>query len=402
VERSPVADAARRAGVTEPYLARLIELGVMTPDPDGTFSEGKVRVIQLVEAMDRAGIPLEGLGALISSGALSLDFIQTAGASVFVPMSDVTFAQVSQREGVPIEALSTLREVMGGPQPADDDLMREDELAVLPLLKLQVGQGFRTAVIQQALRVYGDTLRRAAETEGEWWRTEVVEPMYASGKTEADIATFSSDFSPRLAAVGDEALLAIYHAQQRMVWSVNIVDGIALGLERAGLHRRVERPPAMCFLDITGYTRLTQEQGDDAAAALAEQLGRIVQRTARQHGGRPVKWLGDGVMLYFPEPDRGVAAALHMIEGVGAASLPPAHIGLHAGPVVFREGDYYGRTVNIAARIGEYARPGEVLVSQEVVDACASAGDLSFRLVGPVELKGVGEVIQLHQATLPA
>jgi adenylate cyclase len=79
------------------------------------------------------------------------------------------------------------------------------------------------------------------------------------------------------------------------------------------------------------------------------------------------------------------------------AGLPPAHVGLHAGPFVFQEGDYYGQTVNMAARIGEYARPGEVLVSQEVVDASKDTG-VSFREIGPVELKGVSGVVTLHAA----
>ena len=102
-------------------------------------------------------------------------------------------------------------------------------------------------------------------------------------------------------------------------------------LAAAGLHSRLEHPPAMCFLDIAGYTRLTQERGDAAAAQLAEQLGRLVQRTAVKHGGRPVKWLGDGVMLFFPNPGPGVVAALEMVAGVAEAGLPPAHVGLHAG-----------------------------------------------------------------------
>jgi adenylate cyclase len=86
-----------------------------------------------------------------------------------------------------------------------------------------------------------------------------------------------------------------------------------------------------------------------------------------------------------------------MIDGIATAGLPPAHVGLHAGPVLFQDGDYYGQTVNVASRIADYARPGEVLVSQEVVDA---AGDVavSFAPVGPVELKGVGGALALHIA----
>ena len=153
----------------------------------------------------------------------------------------------------------------------------------------------------------------------------------------------------------------------------------------------------MCFLDITGYTRLTEERGDQAAAELATRLATLVQRSAQEHGGTPVKWLGDGVMFYFREPAAAVPAALDMVEVVGRHGLPPAHVGIHAGPVVFQEGDYFGRTVNLAARIAEYARPGEVLVSQEVVDA-ADGGPVRFAEIGPVELKGVPGTLRVHTA----
>jgi adenylate cyclase len=220
---------------------------------------------------------------------------------------------------------------------------------------------------------------------------------HRSGKTEADIVAYARENTPRLALLSDRAVLSIYHANQRHVWGANVIAGVAAALARRGLHVRAERLPAICFLDMTGYTRLTAERGDTEAAALAEQVGRVVARTSVAHGGRPVKWLGDGVMLYFPAAGPAVLAALGMVEGVAAAGLPPAHVGLHSGPDLFQEGDYYGQTVNVASRIGEYARPGEVLVSQEVVDA-AAGGEVTFREIGPVELKGVAGVVHLYQA----
>jgi adenylate cyclase len=151
----------------------------------------------------------------------------------------------------------------------------------------------------------------------------------------------------------------------------------------------------VCFLDLTGYTRLTEERGDEAAAELAETLAALVRRRSQEHGGRPVKWLGDGVMFYFQDPAEGVLAALDMVEGAAQAALPPARVGIDAGAVIFQEGDYYGRTVNIAARIAEYARPGEVLVSQEVVDA-SDGSSVVFTGIGAVELKGVSGALVLH------
>jgi class 3 adenylate cyclase len=224
--------------------------------------------------------------------------------------------------------------------------------------------------------------------------------MLERGLTEDDIGRFAAEVSPQLSEVSDQAVMAIFHGQQRHAWSVNIAGGIAMALERAGLYSVEQGFPAMCFLDMTGYTRLTHEQGDRAAAELAERLRRIVERAAMEHDGRAVKWLGDGVMFHFPDPGSGVVAALEMVAAVEEAGMPQAHVGLDAGPVVFQEGDYYGRTVNVAARIGDFARPGEVLVSQAVVDL-SGGSEVEFAEVGPVDLKGVSGPMVLHAARQP-
>ena len=191
----------------------------------------------------------------------------------------------------------------------------------------------------------------------------------------------------------------MYHAQQARAWTANIIDAFETMMEKAGIHSRLERVPAICFLDITGYTRLTQERGDDAAADLAATVARLVQRNSVQYGGKTIKWLGDGVMFYFRDPGPGVRAALEMVSGLQAAGLPPAHVGLHAGPVLYQQGDYFGQTVNLTSRIADYARPGEVLVSDAVADASKEKG-IAFGDIGTVELKGVSGTVQLLRAQL--
>jgi len=310
-----------------------------------------------------------------------------------------TFEELSARTGVPLKLLLTVREATGSAVPAPEDRVREDELAFLPLLQFQLALGYRPIALERTLRVMGDSLRRIAETGGETFRSEVVEPRLTAGFFPKQIEAVTSEAS-KVMPLEEQVLLEIYRGQQTHVWIASVVGSFEAALARAGLHSRLEHPPVMCFLDITGYTRLTQERGDAAAAALADELARLVQRAAVKHGGRPVKWLGDGVMLFFPNPGPGVVAALEMATGVAEAGLPPAHVGLHAGPVIFQEGDYYGATVNIASRIAEYARPGEVLVSQEVVDAAGGA-DVAFRDIGPVELKGVTGAVRLHAASRP-
>ncbi len=93
-----------------------------------------------------------------------------------------------------------------------------------------------------------------------------------------------------------------------------------------------------------------------------------------------------------------------MVDGISSAGLPPAHVGLHSGPVVMQSGDYYGQTVNMAARIADYARPGEVLVSRAIVEAASPPG-IAFDDIGSVELKGVTGTVQLaaaHRSTSAA
>jgi class 3 adenylate cyclase/DNA-binding transcriptional MerR regulator len=397
VEWYEIAETAERAGVSLDVLRRLVDLGIVKPNAENRLTSGDVRRVGMVRSLVAAGIPLDGLGAAIRSGQVSLDFLDESAYERFSALSGVTFEQLAQRTGVPVQMLMLIREAAGSPPPGPDDLVRDDELPYAAFIEAQVTVGFDPAASQGLLRVQGDSLRRMAETETAWWRSEVIMPAVAAGKRPDEI--LGAEFANRMSLLAEQAILGMYHLQQAQAWTGTIIEGLEMQLAAAGLHSRLEHPPAMCFLDITGYTRLTQERGDTAAAGLAEQLGRLVQRSSVKHGGRPIKWLGDGVMFFFPDPGRGVVAAIEMSAGVTEAGLPPAHVGLHAGPVIFQDGDYYGQTVNLASRIADYARPGEVLVSQEVVAASVGA-EVTFREIGPVELKGVAGAVRLHAASM--
>jgi adenylate cyclase len=348
--------------------------------------------------LERAGVPLDGMAAAVRAGALSFSFLDVPAFDRFSEVSDTTFRELSERTAVPLELLKVVREAAGFAEPSPEDRVREDELSIVPAIELQLSSGFQPIAIERWLRVCGDSMRRIAETETDWYRTEVVMPLLEKGMTEGEMLLAQGELGSRIVGLIEQALLAIYHGHQEHAWNKSAVEDVESALEQAGLYsRRPRRPPAVSFLDLTGYTRLTEERGDDAAADLAEKLATLVRRSSQEHGGQPVKWLGDGVMFLFPDPSQGVLAALDMVDGVASHALPPAHVGMHAGPVVFQEGDYFGRTVNIASRIAEYARPGEVLVSQEVVEAAAGT-PLTFVEIGPVELRGVSDTLRLHAA----
>ncbi len=398
METYDLAEAAERAGITIDDLRRMVALGVIEPYGADEFTGGHLRKIGVVNALLAAGIPLDGLGDAIRQGRVTLDFLDAAAFERFSSASGVTFADMADRTGVPVEQLLFIREAAGSSTPQPSDRIREEELPFASLIELASSGGLRPAAIQQMLRSQADGMRRVAETESNTWQSEVIGPAMARGMRPDQV--LGGDFGDQMSAMTERAVVAMYHLQQMQAWTTNIIEGLESMLADAGLHTRSDHPPAMCFLDISGYTRLTEERGDAAAAELAEDLGRLVQRESVRHGGRAVKWLGDGVMLHFPNPGRGVAAALDMVEGVFDAGLPPAHVGLHAGPVIFQEGDYYGRTVNLAARIAGYAQPGQVLVSQALVDLSGSP-ELAFTSVGPVELKGVAGSTNLFAAHRP-
>lgn len=390
-------ELASKAGVDLEYVNGLVELGLVKPDDGDSFTSGDVLRARWIRSLELAGLPLDGMAAAVRDGTLSFAYLDTSAFDRFAGVSSTTFQQLSDETGIPLGLLSVVREAMGYPEPKPEDFVREDELSVIALVKFQLAKGYRPVMIERVLRVYGDMFRRVAETETDAYRSEVVTAMLEAGMSEGEMLNAQAELGSEMGPLGEEALLAIYHGHQEHTWTKVWVESVEATLEKTGLYSRLHRPPAVSFLDLTGYTQLTEELGDEAAADLAARMRAVVRQTSLAHGGESVKFLGDGVMFYFPNPTDSVLAALDMVDRAETESLPPARVGIDAGPVVFQEGDYFGRTVNVAARIAEYSRPGEVLVSRVVVES-ASGDGLTFDEIGPVSLKGVARPVELFRA----
>src|SRR2546426_6316242 len=123
----------------------------------------------MAKSLEDAGIPLDGVAAAIQRGTLSLAFMDAASYERFATLAPETFRQVSDRTGISLELLTVIREAIGMAQPSPDDRLREDEMAIVPFIELQVSEGFRPAAIERLLRVQGDCTRRIAEQEAAWW-----------------------------------------------------------------------------------------------------------------------------------------------------------------------------------------------------------------------------------------
>ena len=392
-------ELADLAGVTEAEAQRLVDLGVLVArDGDGPFLAADAQKIRLATACEQAGLPMAGIAAAIRDGRLSFGFLEAAPYRRWAVRSGRTYRQVSQEAGVPVELLGSFLEAIGFVRMAPDGLIREDELEIVPLLQLGLATGILDQVWSTRLgRGYAEGLRLLAGVEKDVWRARFMAPLLEAGADQQTArkraAKLSGDFLP----VVDRALLAAYRRQQELSWIEDLVEEIEVALEETGVLGPPERVPAMCFLDLVGYTRLTEEHGDQVAAELAETLAVLVNRSSREHGGVPVKWLGDGVMVHYREPAGAVLAALQMVEECPQAGLPPAHVGVAAGPVVVQGGDYFGRTVNLAARIAAYASASRVLVSERVVQRTPPQG-VTFVEQGRVQLEGIARPVRLLEA----
>jgi class 3 adenylate cyclase len=356
-----------------------------------------VHVVALLHMWEAAGLPAESILAAIEAGELSLDFLDTPAWSLPERLP-LTYREFAEERRIPVDLLLAVHEAIGFAPPDPDDRMTPDDAVMAELARTVIETGASEQTVRRLFRLYADNIRRLAIGEADLYLAEVERRWRDSGASESELMRYGSALGSRMTRSVEGTLIAIYNRHRQHVWAENSIERAEAVLERAGLYRRPVRAPAICFVDLTGFTRLTEEQGDEVAARLASNLATLVEDISRRHGGRPIRWLGDGGMFLFKEPGTAVLSALEMVEGASAAGLPPTHIGIQAGPVIFQDGDVYGRTVNVAARIAALAQGGEVLTSAETVESVEGA-QVRFERVGPVELKGVAKPVILYRAS---
>ncbi len=389
---------ADRSAASAEHVERLVQLGILTPNADGSFRPSDIQRVKMVDALVRSGIASEDIGRAITSGHLSLAFLDLLFTEP-KGYSARTYRDLCAEFGWSMEFVERIHEALGLPAPLPENRVREDDLQMFPVGQFARSTGVPDEGVIRALRVYGENLGRITQAESQFFHTYVEEPMLASGMPERTMLEITSQVSPMMRGQVEGLIDWLYHRHQEHAIIEHVVGHVEEALDQAGVTpRRQGPPPAMVFLDLTGYTRLTEERGDDAAAELAASLASPVQRESQRRGGRAVKWLGDGVMFHFPDPGQAVDCSLDLVEKAPAAGMPPAHVGVNAGPVIFRDGDYFGRTVNIASRIAGRAGPGEVLVSAQTVSAVAVDG-IRFEGIGAVELKGLAKPVELYRAS---
>lgn len=386
-------DLARLAEVEPAFVERAMQAGALkNQELAGGFGIQDAARLRFLKAWDMAGLKVETIGDLIAQGELPFSFMDVPVMAA-QPRLPSTYQDLCTQRGIGLSMVQQLHDALGFTPPAASDHVREDDLVVIELLRQLLAVGAEEAAALRLLRTYADALRRLTQAEADLYEAQVEEPLRQAGATEQDLLDTSGMTGAQLPPLFQQTLVAVYRRHRQHVWLDHSIGHLERLLEAKGLHRRLDTAPCVCFVDLTGFTRLTEEQGDAVAAELAGRLAALVEGISRRYAGRPVRWLGDGGMFVFREANAAVGAATEMVAQAQDSGLPPTHIGIHCGPVVFQDGDIYGSTVNVAARLSARAAPGEVLVSKPVADRIAQPGRLEP--VGVVDLKGVAQPLQV-------
>jgi class 3 adenylate cyclase len=394
VPRISASELAELAPSTPEQLRRLEELGFLEPDADASFPSSDVHVVRLMAAFEDAGISLEDVARGVAAGELSFPL------GLFLPepvARTETYEDLAAELGRSPELVRRLSSELGLPPSADDRVRAEDaQMLSLVVTKLDLADEDE---LSRFARLYGGTVQRLVGSGLQFFDQTVRQRVatYELSNEEKDALVYRKAAGFTQLVAGLVPWLQRRHREHSVLeYIVSVTEGF---MEERGITpRQPKQPPAIAFLDLTGYSALAEERGDEAAAELAAGLASVVQEAARTQGCRPVKWLGDGVMFHFSDSGRAIRSSLELIEQTERAISVPARIGINAGTVIAQEGDYFGRTVNIAARIADYARPREVLVSEDAKRS-ARIADVEFELIGDVPLKGVSNAVRLHKAT---
>jgi adenylate cyclase len=393
-------ELAAEAGVTPDLIDWLVGIGVLKPREPGPFRFGDVFRVKLVSALLDGGFTSEQVEWAVAEGHLNLDRVDEYQLVEPGPRSERTFAEFMATAGPRASLLPAVYAALGLPEPDPSSPLPVDEEERL----LRFLQGWSPAqsdeTLVRAARLIAEGTRMVTLGWGELIDEQVVRPgrerLYR-GEIERfpddvrDIFSTLLQLQPRMM----EWLIQRYNEQRSVA---SIVDGFEEFFASRGLIAPPPptAPPAVVFIDLSGYTRLTEERGDEVAVEFASTLQREADAVATANDGRLVKLLGDGAMLRFPDADRGLEAALSMVRALSVGGALPAHAGVHAGPVIERDLDLFGRTVNLASRIAEAAGPGEVLVSEAVVKA-VDRPEVRFERTDGAVLKGIPEPVALFR-----
>ncbi|MBI1885234.1 MAG: YHS domain-containing protein [Chloroflexi bacterium] len=390
-------ELVERTGEPVKHLRRWRSLGLIGGDGRKGLDLRDVERVRLFQLFLRRGIRLEAIARSVKEGQLG-QMLERHMQEMF-PQTGAAYslAEAAEVVGMEAETLRGLVEASGLFDPGEE--LYEEDVEAIRRMKLALDVGFPREALVQMARVYGDTLGRAAEAGQRLFHFYVHERLRATGLSGRELVERTVAIGEQTGPLVEPTILYFYRRAFARASREDIVMHLA---EDAGLLETGEVPGqlrvAVVFVDLSSFTPLTAAMGDLKAVEVLERLSDLVRKAVARWEGRVVKQIGDAFMLVFPDPRSAVACTVEVEEkAAGEPQFPAARLGLHWGPVLYREGDYLGSTVNIAARLASEAERHQVLVTAAVRKEASGLAGVEFAPLGKRQLKGLTDDLELFE-----
>ncbi len=387
-ERISLSEAARRSGVPVATLKRWAAQKIV-PVRRGRWTATAAAQARVVARMRDRGYSLDDLKTAGREGRLAFGL-----AEDLLPnqSGSISLEEVSEETGLEPELVERILVVLGTPKGRQHQLSEEDAEALRQIARV-LETGFPLVAFLQLLRVYVQSLRRIADAEVRLFHLYVHEPLIRDGVPELEMAQEMGELAGRILPLAGPLTDYLHNRYLRYFVEQDVVGHMEAdpGMDTAEIalgHVHI----ALCFIDLTGFTRYTEEEGDLEALDVVESFVATVEETMPREA-TIVKTIGDEVMVVSPDAVTLTEWAVGFLAQFQARPRP--RVGIHLGDAVYRDGDYFGGQVNLAHRIVNRALAGEVLVTDRVAAAIAGRGGLDLEEIGRVSLKGFPEPTEL-------
>jgi adenylate cyclase len=385
-ERLSTSEVAARVGVTPATLRRWVETGVI-PDGKRVTADGwtpaAAALARVVARLRERGHPLAEIKEATRDGRLAYGLLE----DLFPPGERVfTLADAAEETGLEPELIERVWLSMGFPKNELDTLTEED-MQALRWVSSVLAAGFPLVAFLQLARVYGQSLSQIADAETRLFHIYVHEPLMREGVPSLEMAEEMADLGRDLLPLASPIMDYIHQRYLSYFSEQDVVGHMEADVDSDSAYGRIK--VAIAFADLAGYTRYVEEEGEEEALSYVERFIDAVGDTLPE-GARVVKTIGDEVMVVGQDTVALVDWAVGFSR-LYADERPAPRIGINSGLVLYRDGDYFGREVNLASRVVARARGGEVLATGQVLDEVRDRAHLKVDSIGQVKLKGFTE-----------
>ncbi|MGE5280705.1 MAG: adenylate cyclase regulatory domain-containing protein [Chloroflexota bacterium] len=377
-ERISLSEAARRAGVSPATLQRWAAEKVV-PVRRGRWTAAAAAQARVVARMRERGHSLEDLKRAGREGRLAFGFTEDLFPQ---PEEQMTVEQVAQEIGLEPELVDRIMVILGTPLERERLLSPQDVQALRHCARV-LAAGFPLVAFLQLVRVYAQSLRRIADTEVRLFHLYVHEPMIRDAVPELEMAEEMGELAEDLFPLASPLIDYLHSRYLRFYLEQDVIGHMEADLEDVSQLGQV--PVVLCFIDLTGFTRYTEEEGDLEALDVVENFVETVEQTLPPEA-TIVKTIGDEVMVVSPDAASLTKWAVALMARF--PERPQPRVGIHCANAVYRDGDYFGTHVNLAHRVVSRAQAGEVLATDRVVEAVEQRNGLVCEPIGEVTLKG--------------